>query len=282
MKESILFLGITLGLSICVNAQNHQLNLSVTPKVWMNKQDVYHDDFNGNALSSENRKGISGELSFKKLTQSGFFYGAAADFGHYSQHISIFYPNLKGYRADGLLDNSKYLKGLESSFSYATLGFIVGYNLTLNKTNRNLVNTLSAEIGIKRMIPFKGFNIENETLFAKGSDGKELAFGNYEWADGNTGVWYMGPFLFDASLLYHFKPVKNGKTFFIGLNGTINSFFFNAPGRIGNTQSGNFVLEDYKTNLDGTKMYGTSNSRYAEVVANKYTSFGIKIGMTLF
>lgn len=281
MKKTLFALLTTTNLlAIPALAQENHLNVSFKPRLALNNLDVYHDDFMNNALSSGQELGWSFDFVYKRVTPSGLIYGAGIDVGRYTESISIRYDDLNDFRADGQFENVSYQKNIHSQWGYLSVGPFIGYEYNLDK---NATKSIAIEFGIKYLFAFEGSD-ETTALMAKSAiDQRELKFGSYTWARGNTGYWYLGPILMEGAITYNFSLGHTKRQFFAGIMGTLNAFFFNAPGRdLSNNQSGNFMLGDFTTDINGRTQYGTPGGTYYEVLANKHTSIGLKLGMNLY
>lgn len=281
MKKILFTLLIATNLSaIAAFAQENHLNISFKPRLALNNLDVYHDDFMNNALSSGQELGWSVDLAYKRVTPSGLIYGGSIDVGRYTESISIRYDDLNDFRADGQFKNVSYQKNIHSQWGYLSVGPFIGYEYNLDK---NATKSIAIEFGIKYLFAFEGSDVTTPLTAKSALDQKELKFGSYSWVRGNGGHWYLGPILMEGAITYNFSLGHTKRQFFAGIMGTLNAFFFNAPGRdIANNQSGNFMLGDFTTDINGRKEYGRSEGTYYEVLANKFTSMGIKLGMNLY
>ncbi|HTO17443.1 MAG TPA: hypothetical protein VLZ83_16880 [Edaphocola sp.] len=278
MKKT-LFSFCLLLLTINGIAQKNNIDFSFNPKIWLNQYDVYHDEFMNDAIQNRNAMpAASFNFDYSHKTPYGLIYGAGIRLGFYQESFDVIYRNLAGFRADHTIDHRISITNFYNRYGYASIGATFGYSKKLNKQS----NSIDILFGIMKMLPFNGEDVSGNIAVSKQFHYEETIIANYDWGKGSGGYAFSGPYLLEGAIVYHFTPFKTKRSFFVGINSSINAFFFNAPGRSGNTQSGMFILNDFYTDIDGNKSYGNPDKIYGEVIANKFISLGVKLGMNLY
>ncbi|HTO17441.1 MAG TPA: hypothetical protein VLZ83_16870 [Edaphocola sp.] len=278
MKKIIILLSFS---AIVINsfAQRNTIDMAFNPKIWLNQYDVYHDKFMNDAIQNRNAMpAASFNFDYSHKTPYGLIYGAGIQLGFYQEQFYVIYDNLRGFREDGRLDNRISVTEFNNRYGYASIGANIGYSLKLSKPN----NSLDFQFGIMKMLPFNGEYITDEIIVTEFITREPLGIADYYWFKGSGGTLFKGPTLFEGVITYRFTPKKLNRSFFVGLSGSYNASFRNGDGLFDNPHSGFFALWEFQTQINGERKYGDPNNIYGEIIANKFISLGVKLGMNLF
>lgn len=275
MKKILLYTVALTLISTGLFAQSNSVEISATPKVWMNSMDVFHDDFNGNALSSNNQFGVNADVNYRSITTSGWTYGIGLGYGQYSEKLNIKYSDLGQFWENGSYANRGKDASYSSSSGYVTAQIFGGYIFNL-PSSQSLDQRLGVEIGLKKMFFLTtGGGPYEETLYAD-MNNPNSDFATFSW--GPLGYEkFAGPILAELNATYYLQPKNSNRKLFVGIS--VSGFpAFHYPHTTGGRYDGMSNLVEYKRDISGNKTYAEKG----ESTFPFYGSIGLKLGIDLW
>ncbi|RQO32639.1 hypothetical protein DBR32_03335 [Taibaiella sp. KBW10] len=269
MKRIALLTGLTI-VGFNVSAQKNHIDISATPKIWLNSLDVYRDNFGEKSLSSLNRMGYTADLTYRRTTKGRWYYGVGGGYSRYSQKLRLKYDNM-GFYIPGT-SNYHSVGHYTASMDMLSAQAFVGYSIPI-KQNNKVKATLDIDFGVRTMFSLQGEQYVTDTLRVKGDH--RYDYGVLEW-----GLDNFAP-VFDLNITYRIYSQKLSRSFFVGL--CLSGYpGFHYPIINDNYVNGFSRLGDYKNDLNGNRQYGNPGEIYGEGTFPKYCSIGIRLGVELF
>ncbi|WP_124634707.1 hypothetical protein [Taibaiella sp. KBW10] len=273
MKKALVYLGILVG--NIATAQTNSIEVSATPKVWLNSLDVYRDDFGENALSSKNRLGINADVNLRRTTKKNWTYGLGIGWGQYSERLKIRYKDFSVLWANGSYKDRSMNGTYATNIGYLSAQVFGGYIFSLPSTTKT-TRKLGVELGLKKMFFLQGGKGQIAQRLYVDMSNPASDFAIFKW--GSLGMdQFSGPILAELSATYYVQMKNSPHKYFVGL--VLSGFpAFQYPFYDGEEYDGMSTLIEYKRDMSGNRTY----AKKGESTFPYYASVGIKIGVDLF